>query len=205
MSCMLIEWPGLQIWYQYEQAKDWEGFPVGGKRWCVCEDARALQKVWLPLKTAALNWQSRGRFPGCLVWCIQLGTVWYRGMGCPHHHLCLMCRPAVGVCVFTSLWNNFILNIVLCIQRCWFVFIHSYFFILPHVCFVFFFHRTVRVWLKRDSGQYWPSIYHAMPCKCKEMFIIYCVFAQCLFSIWWSLMFYGHLWAYQSMLNSMLE
>uniref|UniRef100_A0A7M4FS49 WD repeat and FYVE domain containing 2 n=1 Tax=Crocodylus porosus TaxID=8502 RepID=A0A7M4FS49_CROPO len=25
--------------------------------------------------------------------------------------------------------------------------------------------RTVRVWLKRDSGQYWPSIYHAMPCK----------------------------------------
>ncbi|XP_074769685.1 WD repeat and FYVE domain-containing protein 2 isoform X2 [Athene noctua] len=23
--------------------------------------------------------------------------------------------------------------------------------------------RTVRVWLKRDSGQYWPSIYHAMP------------------------------------------
>ena len=24
--------------------------------------------------------------------------------------------------------------------------------------------RTVRVWLKRDSGQYWPSIYHVMPC-----------------------------------------
>lgn len=30
---------------------------------------------------------------------------------------------------------------------------------------VFFPHcaRTVRVWLKRDSGQYWPSIYHTMP------------------------------------------
>ncbi|XP_035767164.1 WD repeat and FYVE domain-containing protein 2 [Neolamprologus brichardi] len=23
--------------------------------------------------------------------------------------------------------------------------------------------RTIRVWLKRDSGQYWPSIYHTMP------------------------------------------
>ncbi|MEE6525485.1 hypothetical protein FKM82_025537, partial [Ascaphus truei] len=22
--------------------------------------------------------------------------------------------------------------------------------------------RTIRVWLKRDSGQYWPSIYHTM-------------------------------------------
>lgn len=26
-------------------------------------------------------------------------------------------------------------------------------------------HRTIRVWLKRDSGQYWPSVYHTMPCK----------------------------------------
>ncbi|XP_043927614.1 WD repeat and FYVE domain-containing protein 2 [Protopterus annectens] len=26
--------------------------------------------------------------------------------------------------------------------------------------------RTVRVWIKRDSGQYWPSIYHAMPSPC---------------------------------------
>uniref|UniRef100_A0A8B9GVD6 WD repeat and FYVE domain containing 2 n=1 Tax=Astyanax mexicanus TaxID=7994 RepID=A0A8B9GVD6_ASTMX len=28
--------------------------------------------------------------------------------------------------------------------------------------------RTVRVWLKRDSGQYWPSVYHTMlaPCSC---------------------------------------
>uniref|UniRef100_A0A8C8C9W5 FYVE-type domain-containing protein n=1 Tax=Oncorhynchus tshawytscha TaxID=74940 RepID=A0A8C8C9W5_ONCTS len=23
--------------------------------------------------------------------------------------------------------------------------------------------RTIRIWLKRDSGQYWPSIYHTMP------------------------------------------
>ncbi|KAI6078478.1 WD repeat and FYVE domain-containing protein 2 isoform X1 [Aix galericulata] len=29
--------------------------------------------------------------------------------------------------------------------------------------------RTVRVWLKRDSGQYWPSIYHAMPSPCSCM------------------------------------
>ncbi|KAM9318186.1 WD repeat and FYVE domain-containing protein 1 isoform 1-T1 [Pholidichthys leucotaenia] len=28
--------------------------------------------------------------------------------------------------------------------------------------------RTIRVWLKRDSGQYWPSIYHTIssPCSC---------------------------------------
>ncbi|XP_069496788.1 WD repeat and FYVE domain-containing protein 2 isoform X2 [Ambystoma mexicanum] len=29
--------------------------------------------------------------------------------------------------------------------------------------------RTVRVWMKRDSGQYWPSIYHAMPSPCSCM------------------------------------
>ncbi|KAI4889420.1 hypothetical protein NFI96_029977 [Prochilodus magdalenae] len=29
--------------------------------------------------------------------------------------------------------------------------------------------RTVRVWLKRDSGQYWPSIYHTMPAPCSCM------------------------------------
>ncbi|XP_024900534.1 WD repeat and FYVE domain-containing protein 2 isoform X2 [Pteropus alecto] len=29
--------------------------------------------------------------------------------------------------------------------------------------------RTVRVWLKRDSGQYWPSIYHLMPSPCSCM------------------------------------
>uniref|UniRef100_A0A673XSV3 WD repeat and FYVE domain containing 2 n=1 Tax=Salmo trutta TaxID=8032 RepID=A0A673XSV3_SALTR len=23
--------------------------------------------------------------------------------------------------------------------------------------------RTIRIWLKRDSGQYWPSVYHTMP------------------------------------------
>lgn len=28
-----------------------------------------------------------------------------------------------------------------------------------------FFLRTIRVWLKRDSGQYWPSIYHTVSCK----------------------------------------
>ncbi|XP_061774156.1 WD repeat and FYVE domain-containing protein 2 isoform X1 [Nerophis ophidion] len=29
--------------------------------------------------------------------------------------------------------------------------------------------RTIRVWLKRDSGQYWPSIYHTMPSACSCM------------------------------------
>ncbi|KAM8922803.1 WD repeat and FYVE domain-containing protein 2 isoform 3-T3 [Lycaon pictus] len=29
--------------------------------------------------------------------------------------------------------------------------------------------RTVRVWLKRDSGQYWPSIYYVMPSPCSCM------------------------------------
>uniref|UniRef100_A0AAY4B9X2 FYVE-type domain-containing protein n=1 Tax=Denticeps clupeoides TaxID=299321 RepID=A0AAY4B9X2_9TELE len=29
--------------------------------------------------------------------------------------------------------------------------------------------RTVRVWLKRDSGQYWPSVYQSMPAPCTCM------------------------------------
>ncbi|XP_054871256.1 WD repeat and FYVE domain-containing protein 2 isoform X1 [Amphiprion ocellaris] len=29
--------------------------------------------------------------------------------------------------------------------------------------------RTIRVWLKRDSGQYWPSVYHTMPSSCSCM------------------------------------
>lgn len=32
------------------------------------------------------------------------------------------------------------------------------------------FYRTVRVWLKRDSGQYWPSICQYMPSGCTSMF-----------------------------------
>lgn len=31
--------------------------------------------------------------------------------------------------------------------------------------FLLSFSRTVRVWLKRDTGQYWPSICHTMQCK----------------------------------------
>ncbi|XP_018595423.1 WD repeat and FYVE domain-containing protein 2 isoform X4 [Scleropages formosus] len=30
--------------------------------------------------------------------------------------------------------------------------------------------RTVRIWLKRDSGQYWPSVYHTMPAPCSCMY-----------------------------------
>ncbi|KAK6315242.1 hypothetical protein J4Q44_G00147710 [Coregonus suidteri] len=29
--------------------------------------------------------------------------------------------------------------------------------------------RTIRIWLKRDSGQYWPSVYHTMPASCSCM------------------------------------
>ncbi|KAK1903002.1 WD repeat and FYVE domain containing protein 2 [Dissostichus eleginoides] len=29
--------------------------------------------------------------------------------------------------------------------------------------------RTIRVWLKRDSGQYWPSVYHTMTTSCSCM------------------------------------
>uniref|UniRef100_A0A668AN13 WD repeat and FYVE domain containing 2 n=1 Tax=Myripristis murdjan TaxID=586833 RepID=A0A668AN13_9TELE len=29
--------------------------------------------------------------------------------------------------------------------------------------------RTIRVWLKRDSGQYWPSVYYTMPTTCSCM------------------------------------
>ncbi|KAF5915853.1 hypothetical protein HPG69_019086 [Diceros bicornis minor] len=35
------------------------------------------------------------------------------------------------------------------------------------VCF--FQEKTIRVWLKRDSGQYWPSIYHTMASPCSAM------------------------------------
>lgn len=30
--------------------------------------------------------------------------------------------------------------------------------------------RTIRVWLKRDSGQYWPSICQYMPSGCTALF-----------------------------------
>ena len=40
--------------------------------------------------------------------------------------------------------------------NCWFSHAQAHF-----IC------RTVRVWLKRDTGQYWPSICHNMPCKCR--------------------------------------
>lgn len=121
-----------------------------------------------------------------------LSTLWNQGMGYPHHlaevNLRLKhCCKSLHV-YFPSQQNNLILKKVLCIHRHHFVFIHGYFFILPDVCCVFFFCRTVRVWLKRDSGQYWPSIYHAMPCKYEEMFTIYCVFAKWLFWFWWSFM-----------------
>lgn len=29
--------------------------------------------------------------------------------------------------------------------------------------------RTVRVWLKRDSGSYWPSIVNFMPSQCSAV------------------------------------
>ncbi|KAK1336688.1 hypothetical protein QTO34_002722 [Cnephaeus nilssonii] len=37
------------------------------------------------------------------------------------------------------------------------------------LCAFSFLHRTIRVWLKRDSGQYWPSIYHTMASPCSAM------------------------------------
>lgn len=42
-----------------------------------------------------------------------------------------------------------------------------------------FFYRTVRVWLKRDSGQYWPSICQYMPAGATSMH--YCVETRQLF------------------------
>lgn len=41
--------------------------------------------------------------------------------------------------------------------------------------------RTVRVWLKRDSGQYWPSIYHVLPCKSSSFLKRYFQQCFCLF------------------------
>lgn len=42
-----------------------------------------------------------------------------------------------------------------------------------------FHYRTVRVWLKRDSGQYWPSICQYMPAGATSMH--YCVETRQLF------------------------
>ncbi|XP_049802981.1 WD repeat and FYVE domain-containing protein 2 [Schistocerca nitens] len=39
--------------------------------------------------------------------------------------------------------------------------------------------RTVRIWLKRDSGQYWPSVCHYMPAGATALF--YCVETRQLF------------------------
>lgn len=38
---------------------------------------------------------------------------------------------------------------------------------LMYLCFSVF--RTVRIWLKRDSGQYWPSICQYMPSGCTSL------------------------------------
>lgn len=43
----------------------------------------------------------------------------------------------------------------------------------------FFFYRTVRVWLKRDSGQYWPSVCQYMAAGATSMY--YCVETRQLF------------------------
>lgn len=40
-------------------------------------------------------------------------------------------------------------------------------------------HRTVRVWLKRDSGQYWPSVCQYMAAGATSMH--YCVETRQLF------------------------
>ncbi|XP_061426192.1 WD repeat and FYVE domain-containing protein 2 [Lethenteron reissneri] len=29
--------------------------------------------------------------------------------------------------------------------------------------------KTIRVWIKRDSGQFWPSVFHSMPVACSTM------------------------------------
>ena len=134
-------------------------------------------------------WWIRGGLPSSqLLRSVQLSTASCQGIGYPHHHLSLIYRPAVGVCAFIVLseiiqfwrWSSTFITTTLFS----FIVFHS----SSHALCLFFC-RTVRVWLKRDSGQYWPSIYHAMPCKYKEAFIIYCVFTKCLFWFWWSLMF----------------
>lgn len=43
----------------------------------------------------------------------------------------------------------------------------------------FFFYRTVRVWLKRDSGHYWPSVCQYMAAGATSMH--YCIQTRQLF------------------------
>jgi len=33
-------------------------------------------------------------------------------------------------------------------------------------------HRTVRVWIKRNTGQYWPTICHTVPGKTTLFFML---------------------------------
>lgn len=39
-----------------------------------------------------------------------------------------------------------------------------------NVLFCYFCSRTVRVWLRRESGQYWPSVCHYMPSAATALF-----------------------------------
>uniref|UniRef100_A0A8C9WPE0 WD repeat and FYVE domain containing 1 n=1 Tax=Scleropages formosus TaxID=113540 RepID=A0A8C9WPE0_SCLFO len=41
--------------------------------------------------------------------------------------------------------------------------------------------RTIRVWLKRDSGQYWPSIYHTVSCECETTRCLVTPWSSCRF------------------------
>lgn len=51
-------------------------------------------------------------------------------------------------------------------------------------------HRTIRVWLKRDSGQYWPSVYHTMSCKYSCFCFFLLIFVHFFVStVWFSAFF----------------
>uniref|UniRef100_A0A7N6A6K8 FYVE-type domain-containing protein n=1 Tax=Anabas testudineus TaxID=64144 RepID=A0A7N6A6K8_ANATE len=40
---------------------------------------------------------------------------------------------------------------------------------INQACVMVSLHRTIRVWLKRDSGQYWPSVYQTLSSSCSCM------------------------------------
>jgi len=111
---------------------------------------------------------------------IVSNCITYRKM---YTHLHIFARARMCVCVWTSARSLFSLSFLLNAHTS-IISLHQLQALLKgrHLITSFtltFFYRTVRVWLKRDSGHYWPSICQYMPAGATSMH--YCVETRQLF------------------------